>query len=176
MMTPMQSHKTTLRVKESDLVRLPFLEACFKETLRLHSPAPLLLPHKAMETCEVMGYTIPKDSQILVNVWAISRDPKLWDDPLSFKPDRFIGSKLCYKGNDFEYLPFGSGRRMCPAESMASKTILLTVASLVMNFEWFLPNNDMDPCDINMEEEMHAPMYKKEALHVNFKVREGYNN
>ncbi|GJR97443.1 ALP1-like protein [Tanacetum coccineum] len=62
---------------------------------------------------------------------------------------------------------------MSPAETMASKTILLTVASLIMNFEWFLPNNDIDPCDINMEEEMHAPMYKKEPLHVNFMLREG---
>lgn len=63
-------------VKQSDLVGLPFLEACFKETLRLHPPGPLILPHKAIQTCEVMGYTIPKDSQIMVNVWAINRDPE----------------------------------------------------------------------------------------------------
>lgn len=161
-------------VKESDLVHLPFLEACFKETLRLHPPAPLLLPHKATQTCEVMGYTIPKDSQILVNVWAISRDPKIWDDPLNFKPERFIGSKLTYKGKDFEYLPFGGGRRMCPADAMASKTILLTVASLILNFDWFLPS--MNHGDIDMDEEMDIPMRKKESLHVTLKLREQFKN
>ncbi|KAJ9546261.1 hypothetical protein OSB04_025968 [Centaurea solstitialis] len=146
-------------VKETDLVHLPFLDACLKETLRLHPPAPLLLPHRAIEACEVMGYKIPKDSQIWINVWAIGRDPEIWHDPLDFKPERFIGSKLNYKGKDFEFLPFGSGRRMCPGEAMASKTILLTVASLILNFDWFLPN-------------MNAP---KEPLHVTFKVREQFS-
>ncbi|XP_023772620.1 probable (S)-N-methylcoclaurine 3'-hydroxylase isozyme 2 [Lactuca sativa] len=158
-------------VKESDLVHLPFLEACFKETLRLHPPAPLLLPHRAIETCEVMGYTIPKDSQILVNVWAISRDPKIWEDPLSFKPKRFMGSELSSKGKEFEYLPFGAGRRMCPGEPLASKTILLTVASLILNFDWLLVNN-MNPEDINMDEVLDLPMQKKEPLHVNLKLRQ----
>ncbi|KAJ0732938.1 putative cytochrome P450 [Helianthus annuus] len=156
-------------VKESDLVRLPYLEACFKETLRLHPAGPLLIPRKAVETCEIMGYTIPKDSQVLVNVWAINRDPKIWDDPLSFKPERFIGSNVSYKGNDFGYLPFGSGRRMCPGETMASKLILLTVASLVINFDWFIPDKT-NPMEINMDEEMDIAMYKKEPLHVIFKL------
>ncbi|KAJ9546259.1 hypothetical protein OSB04_025966 [Centaurea solstitialis] len=156
-------------VKDSDLAHLPFLEACFKETLRLHPVAPLLLPHKATQTCEVMGYTIPKDSQILVNVWAISRDPNIWDDPWSFKPERFIGSKLNYKGKDFEYLPFGGGRRMCPADAMASKTILLTIASLILNFDWFPPS--MNHGGIDMVEELDIPMRKKEPLHVTFKIR-----
>ncbi|KAI3757391.1 hypothetical protein L6452_04928 [Arctium lappa] len=162
-------------VKESDLVHLPFLEACYKETLRLHPAGPLLLPHRAIEPCEMMGYTIPKDSQIMVNVWAINRDPKVWDDPLSFKPERFVGSKLSYKGNDFEFLPFGSGRRMCPGEAMASKIVLLTVASLILNFDWVLPN-DVNPNDIDMEEEMDIAMHKKEPLHVIFKYCEQVKN
>ncbi|CAI9301823.1 unnamed protein product [Lactuca saligna] len=162
-------------VKESDLLHLPFLEACFKETLRLHPPAPLLLPHRAMQTCEVMGYTIPKDSQLLVNVWAISRDPKIWDDPSDFKPERFIGSKLSYKGKDFEYLPFGAGRRMCPGEAMASKTILLAVASLILNFDWFLVNNNFNPADLNMDEASDFPVHKKEPLHVTLKLRQQFN-
>nr|XP_043614587.1 probable (S)-N-methylcoclaurine 3'-hydroxylase isozyme 2 [Erigeron canadensis] len=156
-------------VNESDLVRLPYLEACFKETIRLHPAGPLLIPRKAMQTCNVMGYTIPKDSQVLVNVWAINRDPKIWDDPLRFKPERFIGSGLSYKGNDFGYLPFGSGRRMCPGETMASKVILLTVASLILNFDWLIPNN-INPMEMNMDEEMDIAMYKKEPLHVIFKL------
>ncbi|CAH1446201.1 unnamed protein product [Lactuca virosa] len=158
-------------VKESDLVHFPFLEACLKETLRLHPPGPLLLPHRAMQTCEVMGYTIPKDSQVMVNIWAISRDPKIWDDPLSFKPERFVGSEMHYKGKDFEYLPFGSGRRMCPGEALSSKTILLSVASLILNFDWFLVNNTMNPEDLNMDDALDFPLYKKEPLHVTFKLR-----
>ncbi|XP_071713317.1 probable (S)-N-methylcoclaurine 3'-hydroxylase isozyme 2 [Rutidosis leptorrhynchoides] len=162
-------------VHESDLVRLPYLDACFKETLRLHPAGPLLIPRKATQTCEVMGYTIPKDSQILVNVWAINRDLSMWDDPLTFKPGRFIESNLSYKGNDFGYLPFGSGRRMCPGETMASKVILLTIANLILNFDWFVPDN-VNPMEINMEEEMDIAMYKKEPLHVIFKLNKRFAN
>ncbi|KVI07310.1 cytochrome P450 [Cynara cardunculus var. scolymus] len=162
-------------VKESDLVGLPFLEACFKETLRLHPAGPLLLPHRAKEACEIMGYTIPKDSQIMVNVWAINRDPNIWDDPLSFKPERFVGSKLSYKGNDFEFLPFGSGRKMCPGEAMASKIVLLTVAALILNFDWILPD-DKNPNEIDMEEEMDIAMHKKQPLRVILKYRKQVEN
>lgn len=160
-------------VKESDLGSLPFLEACFKETLRLHPPGPLLLPHRAVQTCEVMGYTIPKDSLIMVNMWAIARDPSIWDDPLSFKPERFMGSKLSYKGKDYEYLPFGAGKRMCPGEAMASKTILLVVASLILNYDWFSVNN-INLEDIDMEEDMDVVLHKKEPLHVTFKLRQQF--
>nr|XP_043618195.1 probable (S)-N-methylcoclaurine 3'-hydroxylase isozyme 2 [Erigeron canadensis] len=162
-------------VTESDLERLPYLEACFKETLRLHPPAPLLLPRRATERCEVMGYTIPKDCGVLVNVWAINRDPKIWDDPLSFKPERFIGSKLSYNGKDFEYIPFGSGRRMCPGEAMGSKTILLIMASLIRNFHVFLPNH-MNAKEINMDEAFEFVMRKKDPINVIFKLREQFKD
>nr|GEW07034.1 hypothetical protein [Tanacetum cinerariifolium] len=135
-------------VKDSDLVCLSYLKACYKETLRLHPPTPFLVSHKSLQTCEVMGYTIPKDSQIMVNVWAIIHDSNISDDPFSSKPKRFMGSNMNYTGKDFVYIPFGSGRRMCPGESMASKTILLISASLVRNFDWFLPDN-MNPDTMN---------------------------
>ncbi|KAI3507193.1 hypothetical protein L1887_22048 [Cichorium endivia] len=160
-------------VKESDLFSLPFLEACLKETLRLHPPGPLLLPHRATQTCVVMGYTIPKDSLIMVNMWAIARDPTIWHDPLSFKPERFMGSKLSDKGKDYEYLPFGAGKRMCPGEAMASKTILLVVASLILNYDWFSVNN-INPEDIDMEEDIDVVLHKKEPLHVTFKLRQQF--
>ena len=159
-------------VKDSDFFYLSYLEACYyKETLRLHPPGPFLVPRKSMQTFEVMGYTIPKGSQIMVNVWAISHDPNIWDDPFRFKPERFMGTNMSYKGKDFEFLPFGSGRRMCPGESMASKTILLIVASLVRNFDWFLPDN-MNPNTINMDEELDIVLHKKEPLHVMFKLND----
>ena len=138
-------------VKESDLTNLTYLQACVKEVLRLHPSGPLLLPYRAIESCTVMNYTIPKDSQILVNVWAIGRDPILWEDPLMFKPERFLNSmmSLDFKGNDFEFLPFGSGRRICPGMPMAAKLVPLIVASIIHSFDWSLPQG-MNPNDINM--------------------------
>ncbi|KAK3039264.1 hypothetical protein RJ639_027968 [Escallonia herrerae] len=89
-------------VKESHLSQLPYLHACIKETLRLHPPVPFLLPHRALDTCEVMNYTIPFDSQVIVNAWAIGRDPMVWKEPLSFKPERFLDSEVDFRGQDFE--------------------------------------------------------------------------
>ncbi|WMV33936.1 hypothetical protein MTR67_027321 [Solanum verrucosum] len=157
-------------IRESDLTNMPYLDACLKETLRLHPPGPLLLPHRAVETCEVMGYRIPKDTQVMVNMWAIVRDPKVWDDPSSFKPERFMNSKMDYKGRDFEYIPFGSGRRMCAGEPLASRFVPLVVASLVHKFDWFLPN-DMNPDQIDMDEILDLIISKKDPILVIPKLR-----
>ncbi|WCJ26177.1 cytochrome P450 family 76 subfamily C polypeptide 2 [Euphorbia peplus] len=138
-------------LKESHIPHLKYLQACVKETLRLHPPGPFLLPHRAVVTCQVMDYTIPKDTQVLVNFWAIGRDPEYWEDPLVFKPERFLNSNLDFKGNDFEFIPFGSGRRICPGLPMAAKQVALIVAYLVHFFEWSLPN-EMDSRNVNMSE------------------------
>ncbi|KAG8374860.1 hypothetical protein BUALT_Bualt10G0039500 [Buddleja alternifolia] len=128
--------------KESDLEALPYLQACVKETLRLHPPAPLLLSHRALETCQVMNYTVPKNARVLVNVWAIARDPTVWKDPLEYRPERFLESTLDFKGNDFEFLPFGAGRRICPGLPMAAKIVPLVVASLIHFHDWSLPEGN----------------------------------
>lgn len=133
-----QITKTTL--KESHIPHLKYLQACVKETLRLHPPGPFLLPHRATENCQVLNYTIPKDTQVLVNFWAIGRDPKYWEDPLTYNPERFLNSKLDFKGNDYEFIPFGSGRRICPGLPMAAKQVALIVAYLIHFFKWSLPN------------------------------------
>ena len=127
-------------VKEFHLPQLNYLQASVKETLRLHPPAPLLLPHHAIESYQVTSYTIPKDSQVLVNVWAIGQDPMYWEDPSVFKPERFLNSALDFKGNDFEFLPFSAGRRICPGLPMATKVVPLVLASLIHNFDWSLPH------------------------------------
>ncbi|CAL1371344.1 unnamed protein product [Linum trigynum] len=114
-------------ITEANASQLTFLNASIKETFRLHPPAPFLIPHRALETCEVMNYRIPKDSQVIVNVWAIGRDPSVWEDPLSFRPERFIDGSITadFKGFNFELLPFGSGRRVCPGLPMAAKQVPL---------------------------------------------------
>lgn len=150
-------------IKESDLTRLPYLQACVKEILRLHPPAPLLLPRRATETCQVMSYTIPKETEVLVNVWAIGRDPNIWEDPSSFNPERFLSCELDFKGNDFEFLPFGAGRRMCPGLPMAVRQVCLTLASLIYHFEWSLPDN-MLPQHMDMSEKFGITLQKEQPL------------
>ncbi|KAJ9139918.1 hypothetical protein P3X46_030610 [Hevea brasiliensis] len=150
-------------IHESNVSQLPYLNACIKETLRLHPPAPFLVPRRAIENCEVMNYTIPKDSQILVNVWATGRDPSAWEDPLLFKPERFLNSSLDLKGHDYEFLPFGSGRRICPGLPMATRQLPMILASLIHCFDWSLENNE-DPAELNMTEKFGITLQKEHPL------------
>ncbi|XP_068646508.1 probable (S)-N-methylcoclaurine 3'-hydroxylase isozyme 2 [Aristolochia californica] len=157
-------------LKESDLPNLPYLHAVVKETLRLHPPVTFLLPHRAMETCEVMNYTIPKDCQLMVNTYAIGRDPKTWDDPSSFVPERFINSDVDYQGNDFHYIPFGAGRRICPGMSLATRVVRLILASLIHTFDWTLPNG-MHPDQLDMNDKFGLALLKDVPLLVVPKLR-----
>ncbi|XP_004496400.1 geraniol 8-hydroxylase-like [Cicer arietinum] len=127
------------QVKESDIPTLPYIQSIVKETLRLHPPVPLLLPYIAGNDVEINGYTIHKGTQVLINVWSIGRNPEFWDDPLLFQPERFLNSNVDFKGRDFEYLPFGGGRRICPGLPLANRMIVLMLASLLHSFEWELP-------------------------------------
>ncbi|KAE9459572.1 hypothetical protein C3L33_08582, partial [Rhododendron williamsianum] len=156
--------------KESHLPQLPYLQACVREALRLHPPAPFLLPHRALASCEVMNYTIPVDAQVLVNVWALGRDPTFWEDPLQFKPERFLDSTLDYKGNDYGFLPFGAGRRICPGIPMAAKVVPLVLASLVHFFDWSLPG-EIDPNGLDMSEKFAVTLQKEQPLLLIPKVR-----
>ena len=128
-------------VEESHIHQLPYLEAVIKETLRLHSPVPLLVPRYPSETCTVGGYTIPKGSQIFINVWAIHRDPTKWENPLKFDPERFLNNnnKWDYSGSEFSYMPFGSGRRICPGIGMAERLVMYSLATLLHSFDWEVP-------------------------------------
>nr|BBD34740.1 putative cytochrome P450 [Eschscholzia californica subsp. californica] len=152
-------------VKESDFPNLPYLQATVKETLRLHPPTPFLLPRLALDTCQVLNYTIPKNCQVMVNAWAIGRDPKNWTDPLTFSPERFLESKVDFKGTDFELIPFGGGRRICPGIPLANQFISLLIATMVHNFEWVLPNG-MDPSRLIMEEKFGLTLQKEPPLSI----------
>ncbi|XP_047077158.1 geraniol 8-hydroxylase-like [Lolium rigidum] len=126
-------------VEESDIDQLPYLQAVVKETFRLHPPAPFLLPRKAQETIKIAGYMVPQGARVLVNVWAIGRDEAIWPKPDKFMPERFIGREVDYKGGDFELLPFGAGRRMCPGVPLATRMVHLVLAILLNRFKWRLP-------------------------------------
>ncbi|KAL4602654.1 hypothetical protein ACB092_10G069100 [Castanea dentata] len=128
-------------IEESDIPKLPYLQAIVKETFRLHPTGPLLLPHKA----EADG------AQVLVNAWAIGRDPSIWDNPDSFMPERFLGSEIDFRGRSFELIPFGSGRRICPGLPLAIRMVHLMLGSLVHSFDWKLEDG-VTPQNMNMEE------------------------
>ncbi|KAJ4771791.1 Cytochrome P450 76C4 [Rhynchospora pubera] len=138
-------------MEESDISQLPYLQAVVKETLRLHPPVPFLLPRRAQETVELGGYLIPKDAKLLVNVWAIGRDETTWPDPLKFRPERFLERDIDFKGRNFELIPFGAGRRICPGLPLAYRIVHLMLGSLLHQFEWKLPEEEAK-CGVDMSE------------------------
>ncbi|MCL7033358.1 hypothetical protein MKW94_015529 [Papaver nudicaule] len=152
-------------VEESDIVRLPYLQAIVKKTLRLHPPAPFLLPHKAEMDIKISAIVVPKDAQVLVNAWAIGRDPTIWTEPTSFKPEIFLDSKTDYKGQDFELIPFGSGRRICPGLPLAHRMTHLMTGLLLQSFDWKLESG-MKPEDMNMEDGCGFTLVKATGLRV----------
>ncbi|CAN6201004.1 unnamed protein product [Urochloa humidicola] len=158
------------RVTEDDLVNLHYLKLVIKETLRLHPPAPLLLPRECQESCKILGYDVPKDAYVLVNAWAIGRDPKYWDEPETFKPERFEGETFDFKGNDFRYIPFGAGRRICPGATFAMANIELILATLLFHFDWQLPVGVM-PSEVDVTEEMGITVRPKRDLYMHPSVR-----
>ncbi|RYR50511.1 hypothetical protein Ahy_A07g037132 [Arachis hypogaea] len=131
-------------IDESDVAKLPYLQAIVKESLRLHPPAPLLLPRKAKVDVEISGYRIPKNARVLINEWAIGRNPNVWDNANSFLPERLLGSKIDVKGRDFQLTPFGSGRRICPGSPLAMRMIHVMLGSLLNSFDWKLQSMDKD--------------------------------
>ncbi|XP_011013817.1 PREDICTED: geraniol 8-hydroxylase-like [Populus euphratica] len=150
-------------VQESDISKCPYLQAIVKETFRLHPPAPFLLPRKAVSEVEMQGFTVPKNAQILINIWAIGRDPAIWPDPNSFKPERFLECQADVKGRDFELIPFGAGRRICPGLPLAHKMVHLTLASLIHSFDWKIAD-DLTPEDIDMSQTFGLTLHKREPL------------
>ncbi|XVF09638.1 hypothetical protein REPUB_Repub07fG0111300 [Reevesia pubescens] len=139
-------------VEEADLAKLTYLDMVLKETSRLHPVAPFLIPHESMEDITINGYHIPKKSRILINTWAIGRDPNVWSDNADdFFPERFVNSNIDLRGHDFRLIPFGSGRRGCPGLQLGLTTVRLVLAQLVHCFEWELPNG-MLPKDLSITE------------------------
>ncbi|XP_078171910.1 desmethyl-deoxy-podophyllotoxin synthase-like [Carex rostrata] len=155
--------KGSTQVSEADLDNLNYLHLVIKETLRLHPPVPLLLPRQCREACRIFDYDIAEGMTVLINVWAIGRDPKYWEDPEEFKPERFMNSGTDFKGNDFEFLPFGSGRRMCAGVSLGLVNTALPLASLLYHFDWKLPNG-LKPDEFDMSESFGMTTRRKTPL------------
>lgn len=152
-------------VEESDIAKLPYLQAVVKETFRLHIPVPFLVPRKTEMESEILGYTVPKNAQILINVWAIGRDSTIWSDPTSFLPERFLDCEIDVKGQDFELIPFGAGRRMCLGMSLGHRMVQLMLAALLHSFNWKLQDG-VEPIDMDMTEKSGITLRKAQPLQV----------
>ncbi|XP_043715566.1 cytochrome P450 71B10-like [Telopea speciosissima] len=153
------------KIVETVVDQLKFLKMVVKETLRLHPPAPLLIPRETMNHFTINGYDIYPKTRVQVNAWAIGRDPKYWKNPEEFMPERFMDNSIDYKGTHFEYLPFGAGRRVCPGIYMGVSMVELTLANLLYAFDWGFPDG-MKKEVINMDEEAGLTVHKKAPLYL----------
>lgn len=124
-------------VNESDISKLVYLQAIVKETLRLYPPAPFSSPREFNEDCTIGGYHVKKGTRLIPNLWKIQRDPSVWSDPTEFQPERFLTThkEIDVKGQNFELLPFGSGRRMCAGMSLGLNMVHFTLANFLHSFE-----------------------------------------
>lgn len=142
---------TSRLVTEHDVARLPYLQAVFKETLRLQPPA-VFAQRQTIEPVHVRGYTIPPQTAVFFNIFSIGHDPACWSEPLRFCPDRFMpggeGDSVDPKGQHTHLMPFGSGRRACPGMGLAMQAVPAFLAALVQCFDWAVPGNT----SLDMEE------------------------
>ncbi|KAK6148276.1 hypothetical protein DH2020_019188 [Rehmannia glutinosa] len=152
-------------IGEDDVEKMPYLKAVIKESLRLHSPVPLLIPRESTQDTKIMGYDISAGTRVVINAWAIARDPSLWENPEDFIPERFLGSSIDFRGLHFELVPFGSGRRGCPGIAFAMAVDELALAKLVHTFNFALPNGGREE-DLNMSETTGITVHKKFPLLV----------
>ncbi|KAF6993051.1 hypothetical protein CFC21_009992 [Triticum aestivum] len=152
-------------VTEEDLASMSYLKAVMKEAMRLHPSGALLIPHLSVAECDVEGYTIPSGTRLMVNAWALGRDPTCWENAEEFMPERFMEGAMdaaCdFQGNDFRFLPFGSGRRICPGITFAAVTFEIILANLIYHFDWELPEGSPG---VDMTEEYGIDVHRKVKL------------
>ncbi|MFS7917541.1 putative costunolide synthase [Helianthus anomalus] len=151
-------------IEEADIQNMHYLKMILKETFRLHGP-PLLVPRLCREDCMVDGYDIPLNTRILINAWACGTDPDSWEDPDSFIPERFESGVISYLGSEFELVPFGGGRRICPGISFGVGIIENALANLLFHFDWELPNG-LKPHELDLTEAIVISNLPKNPLQV----------
>lgn len=152
------------KIDSDDIVKMEYLKSVIKESLRVHPPAPLLLPRETSEMVKLGGYCIPSKTRVFFNVWAIQRDPKIWENPEEFIPERFMNNPVDFKGQECHFLPFGGGRRICPGMNFAFASIEYVLANLLHSFDWKLPDDSMMAQDVDMSEDMGLALIKKHPL------------
>ncbi|MCL7045577.1 hypothetical protein MKW94_000682 [Papaver nudicaule] len=161
-------------VQERDINDLVYLQAIVKETLRLYPPGPLSVPHEAIEDCIVGGYQVKAGTRLVVNLWKLHRDPRVWSNPSEFKPERFLPQSgggesvnMDFRGQNFEYTPFGSGRRICPGIDFSLQTVHMALARLLHAFDF----DTVGETVIDLTEGSGLTMPKVTPLEVHLKPR-----
>ncbi|KAI3831084.1 hypothetical protein MKX03_034321 [Papaver bracteatum] len=155
-----------MKVEEDEISQMKYLRCIIKETLRLHPPVPLLVPRENFTCTKIKGYDIPPNATVFINAWAIQRDSKFWSEPEEFQPERFADSQIEYMGSkDYEFMPFGSGRRGCPGIPFGVVIVELVLANLLFWFDWELPDG-ADYEKLDMTESFGMIVSKKIPLSV----------
>ncbi|CAI0413878.1 unnamed protein product [Linum tenue] len=160
------------KVEEHGLDDLKYMNAVIKEALRMHPAGPLLVPRESIEDVVISGYMVPTGTKVMVNVWAIGRDPSYWADPDTFYPERFLDCSMDFKGRDFEFIPFGAGRRMCSGMYFGMAIVQLALANLLYHFDWKLPDG-MKPEELDMSERFGITLRRNSPLCL---IPVAYNN
>ncbi|XP_062102819.1 dimethylnonatriene synthase-like [Humulus lupulus] len=150
-------------VQESDINNLKFLQAIVKETLRLYPPGPVT-PREATEDCYVGGHHVPAGTRLIINIWKLQRDPRMWSDPLEFRPERFMTTNayMSYRDQYFEFIPFSSGRRSCPGMGLGLVVVQLVLARLVQGFDM----KTKDDLPVDMREGLGIGLPKLTSLNL----------
>ncbi|CAA0839449.1 Cytochrome P450 82C4 [Striga hermonthica] len=154
------------QVEESDIRNLVYLQAITKETLRLYPAGPLGGTREFSEDCTVGGYHVPKGTWLLVNLWKLHRDPHVWGpDALEFKPERFLSihKNMDVRGSDFELIPFGAGRRICPGSNLGLQMMHFVLANLLHSFDFWTEGDE----GIDMTESAGLTTMKATPLDIN---------
>ncbi|KAF3637791.1 putative cytochrome 83B1-like [Capsicum annuum] len=150
-------------VKEDDVKNMPYFKAMIKEALRLYPPVPLLVPRESMGNSTLEGYEIQARTILQVNSWAIARDAEMWENPEEFIPERFLNSDIDFKGQHYELIPFGAGRRGCPGIALGIASAELALSNLLYAFDWELPHG-MKKEDVDTNVRTGITMHKKNEL------------
>ncbi|XWS27750.1 hypothetical protein CRYUN_Cryun25bG0007500 [Craigia yunnanensis] len=159
-----ETSATVVEWAMSEMLKNPeLLKKAQNEYDRLHPPGPLLVPRECSENCVVNGYEIPAKTKVIVNAWAIGRDPCHWKEAEKFNPERFLDTSIDFRGANFEYIPFGGGRRICPGITYALPNIELPLPHLLYHFEWKLPNG-MKYEDLDMTEAFALAVKRRNDL------------
>lgn len=153
------------KLEVDDISQMTYLKCVMRETLRLHPPAPLLVPRETSASVEMGGFRVPEGTRVFVNAWAVQRDPKVWDEAEEFVPERFEKSSVDFRGQDFELIPFGLGRRGCPGVLFGVASVECLLANVLYWFDWKLPNG-MKPEELDMSEVYGLTVNRKVPLNL----------
>ncbi|XP_059443423.1 cytochrome P450 71A1-like [Corylus avellana] len=154
------------KIDVNDINQMDYLKCILKETLRLHPPAPLSAPRETSASVKFGGYDIPPKTRVFINTWAIQRDPTIWERAEEFLPERFKDNPVDFKGQDFEFIPFGGGRRGCPGLTFGVTAVEYVIANILCWFDWRLPSDIVQGEGLDMSEVDGLTVTKKVPLHL----------